>query len=255
MNGAGRGENADYQYQISDDIYFCRRAVSEAGAKILVDTNCYCRHIDWKTGKEYQLRDDALPVIRAGDAFVKRNSQWMTPNEQGALREIAAGVAGKSGDETVIVEVGSFVGQSTNILADRVPDGGKVYCVDTWQGTPGDATETLAKAIGGKDSLLGMFKRQLKKHINRDVVVPVIGESIPAATRLAEMGVKADLVFIDADHERCGEDIAAWLPLLKPDGVICGHDYAASFPSVMRDVRAAFGDKIKVVDSIWIRSA
>jgi hypothetical protein len=57
-------ENAQAQWEISDDIYFCRRAVTEAKAKIIVDTNCYCRHIDWHTGRQYQLRDDALPVRR-----------------------------------------------------------------------------------------------------------------------------------------------------------------------------------------------
>jgi hypothetical protein len=65
--GEGKGENADYQYEMSDDIYFCRRVVSEVEAKILVDTNCYCKHIDWKTGHEYQLRDDALPVRRLAE--------------------------------------------------------------------------------------------------------------------------------------------------------------------------------------------
>ena len=66
-NGEGKGENADYQYQMSDDIYFCRRAVMEAGAKMLVDTNVYCKHIDWKTGRMYELRDDALPVRRLAE--------------------------------------------------------------------------------------------------------------------------------------------------------------------------------------------
>lgn len=65
--GEGKGENADFQYEMSDDIYFCRRAVSEAGAKMLVDTNVYCKHIDWKTGRLYELRDDALPVRRLAE--------------------------------------------------------------------------------------------------------------------------------------------------------------------------------------------
>jgi len=57
----------EYQYVVSDDIYFCRRAVEEAGAKILVDTKAYCTHIDWHTGKQYSLQDDALPVRRLAD--------------------------------------------------------------------------------------------------------------------------------------------------------------------------------------------
>jgi len=38
---------------------------------------------------------------------------------------------------------------------------------------------------------------------------------------------KLDFVFIDADHsyQGCLSDIEAWLPKLKPDGLLCGHDY------------------------------
>lgn len=36
-----------------------------------------------------------------------------------------------------------------------------------------------------------------------------------------------DLVYIDADHSYAGcySDIQAWFPKVKPDGIICGHDY------------------------------
>jgi predicted O-methyltransferase YrrM len=36
-----------------------------------------------------------------------------------------------------------------------------------------------------------------------------------------------DLVFIDGDHhyEHVKSDIQAWLPHIKPGGVLCGHDY------------------------------
>lgn len=66
-HGQKRDTLHDYQYVMSDDIYFCRRSVEEAGAKILVDTNVYCTHIDWRSGKQYSLRDDALPVKRLAD--------------------------------------------------------------------------------------------------------------------------------------------------------------------------------------------
>jgi predicted O-methyltransferase YrrM len=54
-----------------------------------------------------------------------------------------------------------------------------------------------------------------------------------------------DFVFIDAEHtyEALSADIAAWLPKLKPGGLLCGHDYskpgersALGWPGVVRAV-------------------
>ncbi len=47
------------------------------------------------------------------------------------------------------------------------------------------------------------------------------------AAALASPAHRYDFVFIDADHsyEGCKADIEAWVPKLKPDGLLCGHDY------------------------------
>ena len=34
-----------------------------------------------------------------------------------------------------------------------------------------------------------------------------------------------DIVYIDADHTRCAEDIAAWWPKMRAGGWLTGHDY------------------------------
>ena len=36
-----------------------------------------------------------------------------------------------------------------------------------------------------------------------------------------------DLVFLDGDHRVAGvrQDIASYRPLVKPGGILCGHDY------------------------------
>lgn len=48
----------------SEDLYFCQRAIREAGAKILVDTGLQCGHIDNETGRVYSLPEDSLPMQR-----------------------------------------------------------------------------------------------------------------------------------------------------------------------------------------------
>lgn len=51
---------------ITEDLWFCKRAVEEAGAKILVDTAVQCGHIDHSTGEVFVLPEDSPPVVRAG---------------------------------------------------------------------------------------------------------------------------------------------------------------------------------------------
>ena len=63
-----------------------------------------------------------------------------------------------------------------------------------------------------------------------------------------------DLVFIDAGHQyqSVKEDIAAWLPLVKGDGLISGHDYGARhYPDVKKIVDEIFGDKATAIDGVW----
>lgn len=64
-----------------------------------------------------------------------------------------------------------------------------------------------------------------------------------------------DLVFIDGDHSygAVKADIEAWLPTLKPMGVLAGHDYYQNWPGVMRAVNEAFPyERLRwLPDTIW----
>ena len=54
-----------------------------------------------------------------------------------------------------------------------------------------------------------------------------------------------DFIYIDADHDRCYEDLVAWYPKLKKGGIIAGHDYnweKGVVNNVERDVRKFFKD-------------
>lgn len=66
----------------------------------------------------------------------------------------------------------------------------------------------------------------------------------------------ADFVFIDAQHTYKGvsEDIALWMPKLKPGGILCGHDYDPTrprFADVMRAVDEAFTSVNTTDDFVW----
>ena len=64
-----------------------------------------------------------------------------------------------------------------------------------------------------------------------------------------------DSIFIDGCHEyaECKADIQAWLPLLNPGGIICGHDYWPAHIGVMDAVNEVFSDRYCVVPGtrIW----
>jgi hypothetical protein len=60
-------ENTDgtfTRHEMTDDLWFCKRAMEEADSKILVDTGILCGHIDNETGVVYTLPDDCLPMKR-----------------------------------------------------------------------------------------------------------------------------------------------------------------------------------------------
>ena len=64
-----------------------------------------------------------------------------------------------------------------------------------------------------------------------------------------------DMVFIDAghDYDSVREDIANWLPKVRPGGIVAGHDYQQRFPGVQRAVAEMLPiqDVHLESDSVW----
>jgi hypothetical protein len=125
------------------------------------------------------------------------------------------------------VEVGSYMGRSAAYLAVEIANQGgkgKLDLVDTF--TAGASSAEV---------------RQLLAPIER-----IIGDlhpcfSLDAATRYPDASL--DYVYIDADHyyEAVCRDIDAWIPKVKPGGIIAGHDFC-EYPGygVMRAVTERF---------------
>ena len=64
-----------------------------------------------------------------------------------------------------------------------------------------------------------------------------------------------DLIFIDAahDYDSVLEDIGLWVPKVKTGGILAGHDFQHSFPTVMDAVADSFNLMFVEVmtDSVW----
>lgn len=64
---------------------------------------------------------------------------------------------------------------------------------------------------------------------------------------------KYDLIYVDGDHsfEQADKDIANGLLHLKPNGIVCGHDFHLSCPGVMKAVHKHFTLHEVFQDSSW----
>lgn len=119
------------------------------------------------------------------------------------------------------LEVGSWTGDTTLIWAAAAQrQNGKVYCVDWWLGN--DDTELHRTAR--EHDVFAEFWTRIQAAGLTDTVVPIRCRSDVAAEILRPGTF--DLVFIDADHryESVAADIAAFKPLVRNGGLLCGHD-------------------------------
>jgi len=143
-----------------------------------------------------------------------------------------------------IVEIGSFMGRSTRVLAENTR--GTVTAVDTWAGSDEQQHRDI---LDGKpaDWLFKEFKLNMAGLTNVAVMRML---SLDAAKAL--VGNTYDMVFIDASHDydNVKADIEAWLPLTAPGGLFCGHDFHSGAPGVMRAVAERFPNA-RVFESIW----
>jgi hypothetical protein len=142
---------------------------------------------------------------------------WMTESELTYLAEMASKWNDAPFDAN-IVEVGSWMGRSTCALASNT--NGRVWAVDTWQGSPEHAEELAQHEANWLYS-------QFLHNVTGLPVMPVMLPSVWAAEWLKRCQVYPNLVFLDANHtyESVKADIEAWLPLIDRGGILCGHDY------------------------------
>ena len=120
-----------------------------------------------------------------------------------------------------VVDVGTFLGGSAEALLSGMPNDGNLISVDSYRGirmAPGMATHEIPRA-----DVMEYVLGRLGEYSDRIAIVA--GDNKLIASLMAKKSV--DLVFIDAahDYENVKADIAAWLPAVKDDGIIAGHDF------------------------------
>ncbi|MGK7940286.1 MAG: class I SAM-dependent methyltransferase [Crocosphaera sp.] len=133
------------------------------------------------------------------------------------------------------VEIGSYKGRSTTAIGLKLKQSqGNLTCVDCWHNE--DIYNDFKNNIKQAEIPLSMLKMR----------------SVEAASHIPDNSL--DFVFIDSSHEYQDtiEEILLWLPKLKSDGLLCGHDYGNPyFPGLKEAVEELCFGFENPVDSIW----
>ena len=142
-------------------------------------------------------------------------------------------------DHRRILEIGSWKGRSTKVLAYYTK--GTVTVVDSWKGSSN--IEVYAGAFAdliehGSDYIFDIFKENIKDEITRINIFRMT--SAEAAKKVTG---KFDMIFIDGDHnyEPFKQDLLDYKELLAEGGLLCGHDY--SYDGVKKALKEVFDTK------------
>ncbi|XP_065864123.1 uncharacterized protein [Euphorbia lathyris] len=163
----------------------------------------------------------------------------------------------------VIIEVGTFLGASALHMAKLTRELGlqtQILCVDDFRGWPGFRDRIkYVDMINGDVLLLYQFMQNVVYWNATESVLPLPFSTGAALEKLCEWGVFGDLIEIDAGHDfnSAWADINRAYRILKPGGVMFGHDYftAADNRGVRRAVNLfaqIHGVKIETDGQHWV---
>lgn len=191
----------------------------------------------------------AAAGVFEGDAVVYRDAPDWKPYWYGWLAEECAQGLCNAIDQArqhcpvdspfVAVEVGSYLGVSARHVAGFLPAGGKLYCVDPWEGP---SLPPRFPHRDEEDPLYRQFLANIRSTGMADRITPVRMWSKDVAFHFFyNTGEEvADLVYIDGSHraQDVARDIEMWSKNLRYGGVMCGDDWGlvSSFEDVTAGV-------------------
>jgi predicted O-methyltransferase YrrM len=134
----------------------------------------------------------------------------------------------------LIVEVGTWLGASAVHMAGLCKQQGiatRIICVDTWLGASEHYSNPTWSATldfeYGYPRLYHAFLRNVIASGHFGTIMPLPLDATSAAEVMTTLGLKPDLVYIDAGHgfDACLSDLRNYAKLLSADGVILGDDF------------------------------
>ncbi len=147
----------------------------------------------------------------------------------------------------VIIEVGSWKGASVIHMCEHTQS--PIICVDTFLGEEAfwieDQWRPHLKFKGGRPTIYNTFMSNVIRQKRHNQIIPLSLSTITAARYLKKLGIKADLIYVDASHE-AGDvyrDLEFYWELLETGGVLFGDDYMGHFQGLIDDVNKFVQDK------------
>lgn len=155
----------------------------------------------------------------------------------------------KSSQGNVFLEMGSWMGFSALTLGEIAKEhDGTLVCADSWQGS---VAELDTKIFSRCRDVYKIFWKRVCRAGLSGTIVPIRGEFSRSLPVLKD-GM-FDVVWIDGSHDYDSviKDINEAMRLVKPGGIICGHDYDDLHPGVICAVHEVFGDQVLNTSRVW----
>ncbi len=157
-----------------------------------------------------------IPYIKAKLAGLFGNNRGVTdlPGHLTLVECIAlADRTSRLSSDSVVLEIGSYLGLSSSLICKNLNADSKLYCIDTW--------ENDAMSEGKRDTY-ELFNKNMQAYANRFVALRGRSDVV-----VKSWDTPIDFLWIDGDHsyEGCYADLSNWFPFVKKGGWVGLHDY------------------------------
>jgi len=241
---------------ISEDWQICETIRTHLNIPTLIDTGIALGHVGSHT---YRFGGSQICRMDSNITSWKDIQGWF--DYEDLYRELVSRIP----DGGTFVEVGCWLGKSIAAFHAFAKEAGKtihLHVVDTFQG---EAANPHHKAI--LDAHGGSVEKHFRENMEalgirtgvsgesrpRDVRVHAVA-SLQAATNLRGDYPWVDAIFIDADHSEAAvrADIMAWFPIVKPGGILAGHDYDEEGVRNAVDSILKLVGEVRTVGRCWV---
>jgi hypothetical protein len=149
------------------------------------------------------------------------------------------------------VELGCYKGKSTSFIGVEIHKRKRdinFFAVDSFQGATNSTDANEVKAYEGISEIEESYTYNVSLIGNKIQTIKALSHE---SANLFKDG-SVDCLFIDAGHsyEAVKADIKAWLPKMKHNGIMAGHDFYA-WEGVNKAVTEEFGTPHKVENDCW----